>query len=208
MSDKKTYELTGGPEGTGTIQRPAGVKTKSQKLKYDLAIQQRQNPDVKTKLDSLKRQAQDEHAAKIDKPRPSFFPPMEDDTGDAGKDAVEKFFQAADEKYTVGPEDKFYGDVGGELFEKYGLDPKIHGDIDPDKIEDEITQRMEGTGMFEGQKMTQAEAEQDYINFLQESAKKAKARQDFYADPEKVRKAHETTAEFNRLMKAYEADKD
>jgi hypothetical protein len=98
--------------------------------------------------------------------------------------------------------------VGGELFEKYGLDPKIHGDIDPDKIEDEITQRMEGTGMFEGQKMTQAEAEQDYINFLQESAKKAKARQDFYADPEKVRKAHETTAEFNRLMKAYEADKD
>ena len=207
MSDKKdTIQLGGkGEAGTGIVTVPK-TGTASQRLKFVEAVRRRQGDPLQEKLDAQKKQLQEEKSKQMGKLRPSFFP--SDDTNDAAKDVVEKFFQAADEEYTVGPKDKFYGDVGGELFEKYGLDPKIHGDVDPDKIEDEITQRMEGTGMFEGQKMTQAEAEQDYINFLEKSAKEAKARQDFYADPEKVRKAQEAMDEFSRMFEEYDGNKD
>ena len=98
MADKKTYELTGGPEGTGTIQRPAGVKTKLQKLKYDEAIRRRQRPDTYAHFDSLKRQAQDEHAKKIGKPRPNFFPSQQEDEGKA---AFRQFFEEADKQPPV-----------------------------------------------------------------------------------------------------------
>jgi hypothetical protein len=98
MSDEKTYKLTGGPEGTGTIQRPAGVKTKSQKLKYDEAIRRRQKPGIYEKLDQMKQQAQAEYEKKIGKSRPTSFPSQQEDEGKA---AFRQFFEEADKQPPV-----------------------------------------------------------------------------------------------------------
>jgi hypothetical protein len=97
MSDQKTYELTGGPEGTGTIQRPEGMDER-QKLKYDEAIRRRQKPGIYARFDSLKRQAQDEYAKKIGKPRPTYFPSQQEDEGKA---AFRQFFEDADKQPPV-----------------------------------------------------------------------------------------------------------
>jgi hypothetical protein len=97
MSDEKTYELTGGPEGTGTIQRP-GNMTELQKLKYDEAIRRRQKPDIYEKLDQLKQQAQAEYEKKIGKSRPTYFPSQQEDEGKA---AFRRFFEDADKQPPV-----------------------------------------------------------------------------------------------------------
>ena len=93
----KTYKLTGGPEGTGTIQRPEGMDER-QKLKYDLAIRRRQKPGIYEKLDQLKQQAQAEYEKKIGKSRPTYFPSQQEDEGKA---AFRQFFEDADKQPPV-----------------------------------------------------------------------------------------------------------
>lgn len=203
-ASEDTIRLRGrGEAGTGTVTIPEGG-TNEQQLRFIEAVRRRQGDPLQEKLDAQKRQLQEDEARNRGQTTPTFYPPPPEEN--KGGDTVKKFFKKADENYAVGSEDEFYGDVSTDLAEQYGLDPEKHK-VDPEDLENEITKRMEGTGLFYGQKMTQAEAEQDYINFLRQSAKEAKARQDYYDDPEKVRKGQEAMDEFSRMFDEYEKDK-
>ena len=79
----QAYELKGqGEAGTGTITVPKGM-TWEQESKYREAVQRRMHPDNYKKLDAIKKAAQEEHAKKIGKTRPTYFPKQEEDEATA-----------------------------------------------------------------------------------------------------------------------------
>ena len=90
----QAYELKGqGEAGTGTITVPKGM-TWEQESKYREAVQRRMHPDNYKKLDAIKKAAQEEHAKKIGKTRPTYFPKQEEDKATAYvRRAIEKVHQ-------------------------------------------------------------------------------------------------------------------
>ena len=90
----QAYELEGkGEAGTGTIDVPEGM-TAAQEVKYREAVHRRMNPDFYAKLGAMKSAAQEEHAKKIGKAKPTSFPKQEEDEATAYvRKALEKVHQ-------------------------------------------------------------------------------------------------------------------
>ena len=68
-------------------------------------------------------------------------------------------------------------------------------DAQLDEVDSEIERRIN-----EG--MTRAEAEQDYIDYTNKEAERVRRQEEFYDDPERVRKANEAMDEFNRIWQS------
>jgi hypothetical protein len=96
----QAYELTGTEAGTGKITVPKGMTTK-QALDYDEAVRRRMDPEKAARSDErmarIKAQAQEAHREKLGKPRPTYFPPPEDED----KAAFRQFFEEADKQDPV-----------------------------------------------------------------------------------------------------------